>query len=82
MSKFKVVEVPFGPQETKPTLEDEFTLISISRELDSTNDPAKLKLAAINLLMVTIQRQAIIRGLCKRLAEYEIDGIVQTEHKG
>jgi len=82
MSKFRVIEVPFDPMDTEPTLEDEFTMETISREISSINDPMKLKVAALNLLMVTMQRQAIIRGLCKRLAKTETDGILKTNHKG
>lgn len=82
MSKFQITEVPFEPSDLKPTLEDEFTTIAITRELDSTNDPAKLKVAAVNLLMVAMQRQAIIRNLCKRLASKEIPDSVQTTHTG
>tara|TARA_B100001094_G_scaffold8951_1_gene8022 strand:+ start:2319 stop:2579 length:261 start_codon:yes stop_codon:yes gene_type:complete len=82
MSKFNVIEVPFEPMDIKPTLEDEFTMISVSRELESIKDPKKLKMAALNLLMITMQRQAIIRGLCKRLAKVETDDVIKTTHKG
>ena len=82
MSKFNVIEVPFEPMDIKPTLEDEFTMISVSREIESIRDPEKLKMAALNLLMITMQRQAIIRGLCKRLAKVETDDVIKTTHKG
>ena len=82
MSKFNVIEVPFEPMDIKPTLEDEFTMISVSRELESIKDPKKLKMAALNLLMITMQRQAIIRELCKRLAKVETDDVIKTTHKG
>ena len=82
MSKFNVIEVPFEPMDIKPTLEDEFTMISVSREIESIRDPEKLKMAALNLLMITMQRQAIIRGLCKRLAKVETDDVIKTSHKG
>jgi len=39
-------------------------------------------MAALNLLMITMQRQAIIRGLCNRLAKVESDGVMKTTHKG
>ena len=82
MSKFNVIEVPFEPMEIKPTLEDEFTMTSVTREIESIRDPERLKMAALNLLEITMQRQAIIRGLCKRLAKVETDGVVKTTHKG
>jgi len=82
MSKFNVIEVPFEPMEIKPTLEDEFTMTSVTREIESIRDPERLKMAALNLLEITMQRQAIIRGLCKRLAKVETDGVMKTTHKG
>ena len=80
MSKFNVIEVPFEPMDIKPTLEDEFTMTSVTREIESINDPAKLKMAALNLLMITMQRQAIIRGLCKQLAKGQTSDIVTKTH--
>ena len=82
MSKFNVIEVPFEPMDIQPTLEDEFTMTSVTREIESIRDPEKLKMAAINLLMITMQRQAIIRGLCKRLAKVETDDVIKTTYKG
>ena len=82
MSKFNVIEVPFEPKDIQPTLEDEFTMTSVTREIESIRDPEKLKMAALNLLMITMQRQAIIRGLCKRLAKVETDDVIKTSHKG
>ena len=82
MSKFNVIEVPFEPMEIKPTLEDEFTMTSVTREIESIRDPERLKMAALNLLVITMQRQAIIRGLCKRLAKVESDCVIKKSHKG
>ena len=82
MKNFKITEVPFEPSDIAPSLEDEFTMESVSRELISIKDPAKLRMAALNLLVLTMQRQAIIRGLCKRLAKVETDGVMKTSHKG
>ncbi len=82
MKEFQITEVAFDPSDISPTLEDQFTMESVSRELSSIRDPEKLKVAAINLLMITMQRQAIIRGLCKRLAKVESDGVMKTTHKG
>ena len=80
MKNFKITEVPFEPSDIAPTLEDEFTMESVSRELESIKDPAKLRMAALNLLMITMQRQAIIRGLCKQLAKGKTSDIVTKSH--
>ena len=80
MKNFKITEVPFEPSDIAPTLEDEFTMESVSRELESIKDPAKLRMAALNLLMITMQRQAIIRGLCKQLAKGQTSDIVTKTH--
>ena len=81
MKNFQVTEVPFDPADIAPSLEDEFTMVSISRELESIRDPEKLRMAALNLLMITMQRQAIIRGLCKQLAKGTPAGIVTKTHE-
>jgi len=80
MKNFKITEVPFEPSDIAPSLEDEFTMESVSRELVSIKDPAKLRMAALNLLMITMQRQAIIRGLCKQLAKGKTSDIVTKTH--
>ena len=80
MKNFKITEVPFEPSDIAPSLEDEFTMESVSRELISIKDPAKLRMAALNLLMITMQRQAIIRGLCKQLAKGKTSDIVTKTH--
>ena len=80
MKNFKITEVPFEPSDIAPSLEDEFTMESVSRELISIKDPAKLRIAALNLLMITMQRQAIIRGLCKQLAKGQTSDIVTKTH--
>ena len=83
MAAFKVTEVSFEPLDFTPTLEDEFTLTAVSKEIDSVQDMDQLKLAAENLLKVAVHRQAVIRGLCKRLAQIETYGhVVTTTHKG
>lgn len=84
MKKLKITEIVFDPKETEPTLEDEFTMAAITRELESIDDPRKLKMAALQLLFVSIQRQAIIRGLCKRLADSGLEGedVVTTDYEG
>ena len=80
MKNFKITEVPFEPSDIAPSLEDEFTMESVSRELVSIKDPAKLRMAALNLLMITMQRQAIIRGLCKQLAKSKTSNVITKTH--
>jgi hypothetical protein len=80
METFKVTEVSFEPIDFSPTLEDEFTMTAISKEIESVNDIDQLKLGAMNLLQVAMHRQAVIRGLCKRLAKIETYGVVTTKH--
>jgi hypothetical protein len=80
METFKVTEVSFEPIDFSPTLEDEFTATAISKEIESVDDIDQLKLGAMNLLKVAMHRQAVIRGLCKRLAKIETYGIVTTKH--
>ena len=80
MKNFKITEVPFEPSDIAPSLEDEFTMESVSRELVSIKDPAKLRIAALNLLMISMQRQVIIRGLCKQLAKGQTSDIVTKTH--
>ena len=80
MKEFQITEVAFDPSDITPTLEDQFTMESVSREIESIRDPEQLKIAAINLLMITMQRQAIIRGLCKQLAKGRTSDIVTKTH--
>ena len=80
MKEFQITEVAFDPWDTAPTLEDEFTMESVSREIASIRDPERLKVAAINLLMITMQRQAIIRGLCKQLAKSKTSNVITKTH--
>jgi len=80
MKNFKITEVPFDPLDIAPTLEDEFTIESVSRELLLIKDPKKLRMAALNLLMITMQRQAIIRNLCKQLAKGQTSDTVTKSH--
>ena len=45
-------------------------------------DIEELRQGAMNLLGIAIQRQAVIRGLCKRLAEIETEGVVKKKYEG
>jgi len=69
--EFDIVEIPFEELEISKTLEDEFLEARIIKLIDSTDSVEELKEAAIKLLKVATARQAAIRGLCKRLVQYE-----------
>ncbi len=82
MSSFKVVELSLDPIDQTPSLEDEFTLKAVSNQLEKVQDIEELRLGAMNLLDIAIQRQAVIRGLCKRLVELEAQGVVKKKYEG
>lgn len=77
--KFEVIEVPFDPIDFSPSLEDEFTMTAVLKEIESTDNVEELRLGATNLLKVAMHRQAIIRSLCKRLAKVETYGTHRTK---
>ena len=80
-SEFQLVEVSFQPIDYQPSLEDEFTMTAVSKEIESIEDIEQLKQGAMNLLKVAVHRQAVIRGLCKRLAQIATYGIKVTKNK-
>ena len=82
MSSFKLVELSFEPIDQTPTLEDEFTLKAVSNQIEKVQDIEELRQGAMSLLGIAIQRQAVIRGLCKRLAEIETEGVVKKKYEG
>ena len=82
MSSFKLVELSFEPIDQTPTLEDEYTLKAVSNQIEKVQDIEELRQGAMNLLGIAIQRQAVIRGLCKRLAEIETEGVVKKKYEG
>jgi hypothetical protein len=52
-------------------MEDEFLEARLLAEIDKVSDVDELKEAAKKLLKISILRQGAIRGLCKRLLQYE-----------
>ena len=82
MSSFKVVELSFEPNDQTPTLEDEFTLKAVSNQIEKVQDIEELRQGSKTLLQIAIQRQAIMRGLCKRLAEIETQGVSKKSYDG
>lgn len=75
MSNFELVEIPFEPDDFEPTLEDEFLLARLTKELEAVTDIEQLRVGALKLLNLAVMRQGMIRGLCKRLAGLEADVI-------
>lgn len=71
MSSFEPINVPLEQFDISLTLEDEFLQARIAGDIDSSDNIDELKEAAKKLLAVAIARQAAIRGLCKRLLEFE-----------
>lgn len=71
MSNFELIEVPFDPNDFEATLEDEFLIAKITKELEAVTDIEQLRTGALKLLHVAVLRQGMIRGLCRRLAELE-----------
>jgi len=82
MSSFKVVELSFDPIDQTPSLEDEFTLKAVSNQIEKVQDIEELRQVSKTLLQIAIQRQAIMRGLCKRLAEIETQGVNKKSYDG
>lgn len=77
MSNFELVELPFQPEDFESTLEDEFLLAKLTREIEAVTDIEQLRYGALKLLQLAVQRQGMIRGLCKRLAGLESNLIRQ-----
>lgn len=75
MAGFNVVEIPFQPEDFERSMEDEFTLVKIKKELENTNDIATLRKGAILLAELAVMRQGLIRGLVRRLADYDCQAI-------
>jgi len=75
MAGFNVVEVPFQPEDFERSMEDEFTLVKIKKELENTHDVATLRKGAILLAELAVMRQGLIRGLVRRLADYDCQAI-------
>ena len=82
MSSFKVVELSFDPIDQTPSLEDEFSLKAVSNQIEKVQDIEELRQVSKTLLQIAIQRQAIMRGLCKRLAEIETQGVNKKSYDG
>ena len=69
--EFEIIEIPFEGLDMSKTIEDEFLEARINQEIDAATDVKELREAARKLVKVATARQAAIRGLCKRLVQYE-----------
>ena len=81
MSNFELVEVPFDNLDFTPTLEDEFLTTKIKKEIEGVTNIDQLRDGTFKLLEIAMQRQAVIRGLCKRLAGLETN-VIRTKYEG
>lgn len=75
MDSFELVEIEFGPSDFESTLEDEFLVARVTKELDSVTDIEQLREGAKKLLQLAVMRQSMIRGLVRRLANLEAEAI-------
>ena len=80
MAKFELVEIPFEGNEFEQTLEDQFLLTKIKRELENVTDIEVMKQGAIKLLELAVMRQVFIRGLVQRLGALESKAI-RSQHE-
>jgi hypothetical protein len=71
MASYELIELTIDPKDIKMTLEDEFTMASVVKELDKLETTEELYVGARQILKVLMQRQAIIRALVKRLTILE-----------
>lgn len=75
MDSFELVEIEFGPSDFESTLEDEFLVARVTKELDAVTDIEQLREGAKKLLQLAVMRQSMIRGLIRRLANLEAEAI-------
>lgn len=75
MSGFELIEFKFSPDDFDLSLEDEFLMAKLTKELEAVKDPDVLRAGALKLLQLAVHRQAIIRSLIARLANLEGDVI-------
>jgi hypothetical protein len=79
MSDFDLVEVPFDSDDFSATLEDEFVIAKLTKDLEAVTDIEQLRVGAIKLLHLAVGRQAVIRGLVRRIANLEPD-VIRTRY--
>ena len=79
MASFDLIELSIDPLDMEPTLEDEFTSTVVKNQIDDLDDIEHVKIATKQLVNVVMQRQAMIRALCKRLSDIEIGDNIQIQ---
>lgn len=75
MSKFELIEFQFDPDDFTCSLEDEFLITKLTKDLEAVNDIETLRQGCLKLLNLAVHRQAVIRGLVRRLANLEAGAI-------
>jgi len=80
MSGFQLIEFKFSPDDFSLSLEDEFLMAKLTKELEAATDPDVLRAGALKLLQLAVHRQAVIRSLVSRLANLEAD-VIKTYYK-
>jgi len=75
MDSFELVEVGLSPSDFESTLEDQFLVAKITKELETVTDINQLREGAIKLLQLAVMRQSMVRGLVRRLANLECSAI-------
>ena len=82
--EFAMIEIPFEELDISKTMEDEFLELRMHKEIDAATNVEELREAAKKLVKIATARQAAIRGLCKRLVQYEtmaLQGFLNDETK-
>ena len=79
MSGFELIEFKFDPDDFSLSLEDEFLITKLTKQLEATTNPDELRAGALKLLQLAVHRQAVIRSLINRLANLEAD-VVKTHY--
>jgi len=80
MAEFELIEVPFDPSDFASTLEDEFLTAKLTKEIEAVTDIEQLKQGALKLLHLAVLRQAMIRGLVKRLGTLE-QNVIRSKYQ-
>ena len=51
MSAFELIELRFDPEDAKPTIEDEFTMTMVAKDIEKLDDPEDLKLCSKHIFL-------------------------------
>ena len=71
MEDFKVLKVCFNKEDFQESLEDQFFTTKIINSCKKIESKEELRQVIEKLAQLASQRQAVIRGLCMRLARLE-----------